>query len=75
MKGKVIKQAKGKDEVVRGVIVLHKGNHLERPIELICPLEPDKKRDKRKSRKTQRKYWREWREVNTETRTKSSKDR
>ena len=39
MKGKVIKQVKGKDGVVRGVIVLHKGNHLERPIQLVCPLE------------------------------------
>ena len=39
MKGKVIKHVKGKDGVVRGVIILHKGNYLERPIQLVCPLE------------------------------------
>ena len=39
VKGKVIKHVKGKDGVVRGVIILHKGNYLERPIQLVCPLE------------------------------------
>jgi hypothetical protein len=29
MKGKVVKYVKGKDGVIRGVIVLHKGNYLE----------------------------------------------
>ncbi|CAB4019674.1 Hypothetical predicted protein [Paramuricea clavata] len=39
MKGKVVKYVKGKDSVIRGVIVLHKGNYLERPVRLVCPLE------------------------------------
>ena len=39
MKGKVIRHVQGKDGVVRGVILLHKGNHIERPIQLVCPLE------------------------------------
>jgi hypothetical protein len=39
MKGKVVKYVKGKDGVIRGVIVLHKGNYLERPVQLVCPLE------------------------------------
>ena len=39
MKGKVVKHIKGMDEIVRGVILLHKGNHIERPLQLICPLE------------------------------------
>jgi hypothetical protein len=39
MKGKVLKYVKGKDGVIRGVIVLHKGNYLERPVQLVCPLE------------------------------------
>ena len=34
MKGKVVKYVKGKDGVIRGVIVLHKGNYLERPVQL-----------------------------------------
>ena len=38
-KGKVVRHVKGKDGVVRGVILLHKGNDLERPIQLVCPLE------------------------------------
>ena len=39
MKGKVVKHVKGKDGVIRGVVVLHKGNYLERPVQLVCPLE------------------------------------
>ena len=30
---------KGKDGVVRGVILLHKGHTIERPLQLVCPLE------------------------------------
>ncbi|XP_028415673.1 uncharacterized protein LOC114539152 [Dendronephthya gigantea] len=39
MKGRVIKYVTGKDRVIRGAILLHKGNHIERPIQLLCPLE------------------------------------
>ena len=39
MKGNVVKHIKGKDEIVRGVILLHKGHHIERPLQLICSLE------------------------------------
>ena len=39
MKGKVVKHVKGKDGVIRGVVVLHKGNYLERPVQLVCPSE------------------------------------
>ncbi len=39
MKGKVVKYVKGKDGMIRGVIVLHKGNYLERLVQLVCPLE------------------------------------
>ena len=39
MKGKVTRIVKGVDGVVRGVILLHKGNRLERPLQAICPLE------------------------------------
>ena len=38
-KGKVLRQVKGKDEVVRGVVLLHKGHTIERPLQLVCPLE------------------------------------
>ena len=38
-KGKVTKLIRGKDGVIRGVKLLHKGHHLERPLSLICPLE------------------------------------
>lgn len=30
---------KGKDGLIRGVVVLHKDNYLERPVQLVCPLE------------------------------------
>ena len=39
MKGRVIRHMKGKDGVIRGAILLHKGNRIERPIQLLCPLE------------------------------------
>ena len=29
----------GKDSVVRGVVLLHKGHTIERPLQLVCPLE------------------------------------
>ena len=39
MKARVLRHVKGKDRVMRGAILLHKGNHIERPIQLLCPLE------------------------------------
>ena len=39
MKSRVIRHMKGRDGVVRGVILLHKGNHLQRPLQLVCLLE------------------------------------
>ena len=39
MKGKVLRIVRGADGVARGVVLLHKGNRLERPIQAICPLE------------------------------------
>ncbi len=39
MKGKVLRIVKGADGVPRGVILLHKGNRLERPLQTVCPLE------------------------------------
>ncbi len=39
MKGKVLRIVKGADGVPRGVILLHKGNRLERPFQAVCPLE------------------------------------
>ena len=38
-KGKVIKLVKGRDGVVRGVTLLHKGHTIERPLQAVCPLE------------------------------------
>ena len=38
-KGKVLRQVKGRDGVTRGVVLLHKGHEIERPLQLICPLE------------------------------------
>ena len=38
-KGKVTHLIQGKDGVVRGVILLHKGHTIERPLQLVCPLE------------------------------------
>ena len=39
LKGRVIKLVKGRDNVVRGAIILHKKKRLERPLQLLCPLE------------------------------------
>ena len=38
-KGKATRLIQGKDGVVRGVILLHKGHTIERPLQLVCPLE------------------------------------
>ncbi|CAB3988423.1 Hypothetical predicted protein [Paramuricea clavata] len=38
-KGKVLRLILGKDGVVRGVVLRHKGHEIERPIQLVCPLE------------------------------------
>ena len=38
-KGKVMRHIEGKDGVVRGVILLHKGHHIQRPLTLVCSLE------------------------------------
>ena len=53
-KGKVLRQVKGRDGVTRGVVLLHKGHEIERPLQLVCPLEirctekiEDKKNDQR----------------------------
>ena len=39
MKEKVVRYLKGNDGVVRGVGLLHKGNQIQRPLQLVCPLE------------------------------------
>ena len=38
-KAKVVQHVKGTDGVVRGVVLLHKGNRIRRPLQLVCPLE------------------------------------
>ena len=38
-KGKVSCLIQGKDGVVRGVVLLDKGHTIERPLQLVCPLE------------------------------------
>ena len=38
-KGKVVRLIKGNDDVVRGVTLLHKGHTIDRPLQLVCPLE------------------------------------
>ena len=38
-KAKVLRLVEGKDNVVRGTILLHKGNITERPVQSVCPLE------------------------------------
>ena len=38
-KGKVVRLNKGKDDVVRGVTLLHKRHTIDRPLQLGCPLE------------------------------------
>ncbi len=39
LKGKVVRHIEGKDGVVRGIILLHKGHHIQRPLILVCLLE------------------------------------
>ena len=39
MKGKVLHHIKGRDGIVRGAVLLHKGHKIERPLELLYPLE------------------------------------
>ena len=39
MKGKVLRHIKGRDGIVRGAVLLHKGHEIKRPLELLCPLE------------------------------------
>jgi hypothetical protein len=39
LEGRVIRHVKGKDGIIRGAILLHKGNCFERPIQLLYPLE------------------------------------
>ena len=38
-KGKVLRHIKGRDGIVRGAVLLHKGHEIKRPLELLCPLE------------------------------------
>ena len=38
-KGRVMHHVRGRDGDIRGVILLHKGHHIERPLSLVCPLE------------------------------------
>ena len=38
-KGKVVLHIQGRDGVVRGVKLLHKGHYIERPLTLVCSLE------------------------------------
>ena len=37
--GKVVRHIRGKDGVVRGLSLLHKVHHIDRPLTLVCPLE------------------------------------
>ena len=39
MKGRVARHVKGRDGVARGVILLHKGKHIQRTLQLVCRLE------------------------------------
>ena len=38
-KGRVLRHIRGRDGVVRGVRLLPKGNEIQRPLQLVCPLE------------------------------------
>jgi len=38
-KERVMGHVKGRDGIMRGVTLLHKGHHIERPVSLVCPLE------------------------------------
>ena len=35
----MLRHIKGRDGIVRGAVLLHKGHEIERPLELLCPLE------------------------------------
>ena len=37
-KGKVLRVIKGRDGILRGVVLLDKRHEIERPIQLVCPL-------------------------------------
>lgn len=38
-KGLVLRQIRGRNDVVRGVVLRHKGHIIERPLNLVCSLE------------------------------------
>ena len=38
-KGRVLRHIRARDRVIRGVDLLHKGNEIQRPLQLVCPLE------------------------------------
>ena len=38
-KGKIVRHIRGKDGVVRGLPLLQKGHHIDRPLNLVCPLQ------------------------------------
>ena len=38
-KGRVLRHIRGRDRVIRGVGLLHRGNQIQRPLELVCHLE------------------------------------
>ena len=38
-KGRGLRHIRGRDGVVRGVGLLHRGNQIQRPLQLVCPLE------------------------------------
>ena len=38
-KGRVMRHVRGRNGVIRGVALLHKGHYIERPLSLVCPLE------------------------------------
>ena len=38
-KGRILRHIRGQEDVVRGVVLQHKGHTIERPLNLICSLE------------------------------------
>ena len=38
-KGKIVRHIRGKDGVVRGLSLLQMGHHIDRPLNLVCPLQ------------------------------------
>ena len=38
-KAKDVRHVRGNDGIVRGVMLLSKGHHIERPLNLVCPME------------------------------------